>query len=115
MDADLVTLGDDPALLLGVQQCRHRRHIKARLDPVLFEHLQNARHADPVAVLAPGEPPDRFPAVAQIGSLVVAVERQRHRAARAPRPFGGPQGPPGAHPVDQPAPMLLRPLPRFQR
>ena len=32
MDADLVALGDDPALLVGMQQRGHRRHVEGRLD-----------------------------------------------------------------------------------
>ena len=114
VDADLVALGDDAALLVRVDQRGDRRHVERRLDAVAVEQFQDARHADPGAELAPGEPADRLAAVAQIAGLVIAVERQRDRAARAARPFARPQRPAGAHPVDQLAPVLLRPLPGFE-
>ena len=84
-------LGDDAALLVGVDQRRHRRDVERRLDAVALEQLQDARHRDPGAVLAPGHPPDRLAAVAQFVGFMIAVERQRDRAARAARPFARPQ------------------------
>ncbi len=89
MDADLVAFGDNPALLLGMQQRGHGRHVETRIDAVFFQKLQDARHADAVAVLAPGQAADRFAAVAQIAGLVVGVEGQRHCAARTARPLAG--------------------------
>src|SRR5215469_1279 len=114
MNGDLMALADDAALFVGVQQRRDRRYEKRRLDLVFVQELEDARHADPRAHLAPGEPADRLAALAQIAGLMIAVERQRHRAARAARPFRRPQRLAGAHPVDQLAPMRLRPLPRFE-
>src|SRR5689334_1070061 len=113
MNPDLVTLGDDAALLVGMDQPDDRWNVERRLDAVPFEQFEDARHRDPRTVLAPGQPPDRLTAVAQLVGLMVAVERQRNRAPRTAGPFARPQKRPGAHPVDQPAPMLVRPLPRF--
>ncbi len=114
MDADFMALGDDLPLLVGMQQSGDRRDIEAGLDPVLFQRLQNARDADTVTELAPGEPPDRVAAVAQIAGLVIAVKRQCHGTAGAARPFRWPQFTPGAHPVDAFAPFLFGPLPGFE-
>src|SRR5271154_2540349 len=114
VDADLVAFGDNPALLVRVEQRGHRRHVKAGLDPVFFEHLQNSRHAHPAAILAPGEPADRVAAIAQIAGLVIAVERQGYRAARPARPLRRPQAAPGADTLDALAPLLLGPLPGFE-
>src|SRR5713226_6803644 len=109
-----MALGDDPALLVGVNQRGDRRNIETRLDPVAFEQLEDARHADAIAVLAPGEAPDRLAAVAQIAGLMIAVEGQRHRAARGARPLTRAQRASGAHPLDQLLPMRVRPLPGFE-
>jgi hypothetical protein len=115
VDADLVPLGDHLALFVRVEQGDHRRHIEGRRHVVLLEHLQDARHADAIAVLAPGHAADRFSAVAQLVGLVVRVERDREGAARAVLPGFRPIAASGAHLIDQLAPVLLRPLPRFQR
>src|SRR6267154_3175006 len=114
MDADLVALGDDAALLVGVDQRGNGRDVKCRLDVIAFEQPEDARHAHPVAELAPGKPPDRLAAVAQIAGLMVAVEGQRDRAARPARPCRRAQRPSGPHPRDELAPMLLGPLPGFE-
>src|SRR5262249_15138591 len=113
VDADLVSLGDDAALLIGMNERRHGRDVERRLDAVALEQLQDARHPDAIAVLPPGEPADRLAAVAQLIRLMVAVKGQRDRAARAARPARRAQRPPGAHPRHQLAPMLFRPLPGF--
>src|SRR5690242_610237 len=97
-----------------MQQRSNGRDIEARLHIMLIQELQDTRHAHSVTVLAPCEAPDRLAAVAQIAGLVVAVERQRDRTSRAARPFGRTQLAPGAHPVDELAPVLLGPLPRFE-
>src|SRR5262249_18932434 len=64
-----------------------------------------------LAVLALRQPPDRLPAFAQLVGLVIGIERQRHRAARAAGPALRPQRPAGAHAADDAAPALLGPLP----
>src|SRR5207237_8442927 len=46
---------------------------------------------------------------------MIGLERQRHRAARAARPALGLQRPPGAHALDDVAPLLVGPLPRLER
>src|SRR3954447_9512355 len=109
-----MALGDDAALLFRVDQRGDRGHVEGRLDPVTLQQLEDARHPDPIAELAPGEPADRFAALAQIAGLVIAVEGERDRATRPARPFARPQGLAGAHSVDQLTPMLLRPLPGFE-
>ena len=83
MDADLVPLGDHLALLVGMEQGGDRRHVERRRHVVLLQHLQDARHADAVAVLAPGHAADRLAALAQLVGLVVASRtRSRRRSAR---------------------------------
>ncbi|MNC85710.1 hypothetical protein D3C83_13220 [compost metagenome] len=114
MDRHLVALGDDAALLVGMQQRGDRGHVKAGLHVVAPEQIEDARHPDPRAELAPGEPADRLAAFPQIAGFVVAVEGQGDRAARAAGPLLGPQRAARAHPVDQAAPMRLGPLPRFE-
>src|SRR5262249_4365251 len=64
-------------------------------------------------VLALREAPDRLACLAQLVGLVVGVERKSNRAARAARPSPGLEGPTRAHAVHDPAPALLRPLPRL--
>ena len=54
-NTDFVAFGHYPALLLGMQKCRHRRHIERALDTVFGEEVQDPRHPNPVAELAPGE------------------------------------------------------------
>src|SRR5262249_32306316 len=71
----------------------------------------DARDAGAVAVLALAEAPDRFAALAQLAGLVVGIEGDRHRAARALRPGVGPERPSGPHALDDAAPALLGPLP----
>src|SRR6266853_3740918 len=110
MDADFMALRHHPALLVGMQESGHRWHVKRAPDPVLFQHVQDPRHAYPIAVLTPRQAADRLTAVAQIACLVIAVERHSDRAAGTARPFGRPQPPSGADAVDQLAPMLRGPL-----
>src|SRR5207248_8578510 len=88
VNADSMPFGDDPALLVWVEQRGDGGDVEAGLDPVLFQDLQNPRHTDPITVLAPCQAPDRLAAVAQIARLMVAVEGQRDGAPRAARPFG---------------------------
>src|SRR5262249_4241196 len=52
-------------------------------------------------------------AVAQVAGLVVAVERERDRAARAILPGRRLERAPGPHVVDDAAPLRLGPLPGF--
>src|SRR5437016_13837 len=114
MDADLMALGDDPPLLVRVEECCHRWHVERALDAVFGKQIENPRNPDPVAELAPGQATDRLAAIPQIAGLVVAVERQRDRAPRTAGPLGRPQPPPGADAVDELAPLFFRPLPRFE-
>ena len=94
VDADLVAFGDDAALLVGIEQRGHGRHEEARFDVVPLQSVEDARHALAVAVLALRQPADRLAALAQLVGLVVGVERERHRAARAARPALGRSGRP---------------------
>src|SRR5437016_14133622 len=114
MDADLVPFGDDAALLVGVNKRGDGGHIERRLHVIALKQLQDARHANPVAELPPGEPSDRLAAVAQVAGFMVAIERQRDGAARAAWPSRRTQGAAGPHPPNELSPMLLRPLPRFE-
>ena len=111
VDADLVALGRDAALLVGMEHGRDRRHVEGRGHGVLLQQRQDARDAGAVAVLALAQAADRFAAFAQLAGLVIGVERDRHGAARAARPHVGPQRPAGAHALDDAAPALLGPLP----
>src|SRR5215472_8852496 len=114
MNPDFMAFGHHPALLLGVEQCRHRRHIERALDTVFVEKVENPRHTHPVAELAPSQAPDRLAAITEVAGLVVAVERQCDSASRATRPFGRLQPPPGTNAVDEFAPLFLGPLPGFE-
>src|SRR5262249_3048507 len=111
VDPKLVALAHDATLLVGVDQSRHRRDVEGGGDVVAGEEGQDARHADAVAVLAPAEPTDGGAAIAQLVGLVVGVEGQRDGAARAARPFRGPERPAGTDMVDDGTPLLLWPLP----
>ena len=115
VDADLVAVGGDAALLVGMQHGRDRRHVEGRGDGVLLQQRQDARDAGAVAVLALAQAADRFAAFAQLAGLVVGVERDRHGATRTARPHVGPQRPAGAHALDDAAPALLGPLPGLLR
>ena len=114
VNADFMSFGHDTALFVGVEKRGDGGDIEARLDSVLFQELQDSRHAYPITVLAPRQAADRFAAVAQITGLVVAVERERDGAPRVRGPFGGPQLTPGADTVDELAPVFLGPLPGFE-
>src|SRR6516165_2059156 len=114
MNPDFMAFGHHPTLLLRVEQCRHRRHIERALDIVFVEQVENPRHTNPVAELAPSQAPDRLAAIPQVAGLVVAVERQRDSASRAIWPFGRLQPPPGTNAVDEFAPLFLGPLPGFE-
>ena len=111
VDADLVAIGGDAALLVGMEHGRDGRHVEGRGDRVFLQQRQDARDAGAVAVLALAQAADRLAAFAQLAGLVVGVERDRHGAARAVRPHVGPQRPAGAHALDDAAPALLGPLP----
>src|SRR5262249_57764828 len=95
----------------GNGQWGGRRDKGACLDVLLLQDFEDARHTLPVPVLALRQPPDRLPAFAQLVGLVIGIERQRHRAARAAGPALRPQRPAGAHAADDAAPALLGPLP----
>jgi hypothetical protein len=71
-------------------------------------------YADSIAELAPAHAAERLAAFAQLIGFMIAVEGDGEGAARAVLPFIWPQAAPGAHVIDQPAPVLLRPLPRFE-
>src|SRR5262249_15328942 len=88
--------------------------VEAGPDAVLCQEAQDARHADPGAVLSPRHAPDRFAALAQLAGLVVGIERQCDSATGTARPFGRPQLSACAHPVLELASMRFRPLPRFK-
>src|SRR5205807_4390829 len=109
--ADLVPFRHHPALLVGMQERGDRRYIERGRHAVALEQLEDARHADPVAELPPAHPAKRLAAIAQLVGLMIAVEGKRQRAARATLPALRAQRAPGAHVVDDTAPMLLRPLP----
>src|ERR1044072_2811734 len=115
MDPDLVALSDDPPLLIGMEQGDDAGYVERRRHVVFLQQAQDAWHADAVAILTPGHAADRLAAVAQLAGLVVAVERDRKGATRPILPRLGPQRASGAYLVDQLAPVLLRPLPGFQR
>src|SRR5215472_4190401 len=114
MDADLMPLGDDAPLLVAMEQGGDSGHIERRGHGVFCEQLQDAGDADAIAILSPRHAPDRFAAVAQLVGLVIGVERQRKRAARATLPALWPIRAAGADLVDKPAPMRFRPLPWFK-
>src|SRR5262245_12037207 len=111
VDADLVTLSDHAPLLVGIEQRGHGRDEEARLDILFLQDLEDARHALPVAVLALRKAPDGLAAFAQLVGLVVRVERERHRTARAAGPALRAQGPARAHAPDDAAPAFFGPLP----
>ena len=115
VQSDLVAVGNHPALFVGMQQRRDGRHEERGAHVGFRQCREDARDADPVAVLTPGHAPDRRAAVAQLVGLVVAVERQRNRAAGPTWPALWFQRSPRAHLVDTPAPFVLWPLPRFHR
>src|SRR5262249_62075926 len=80
-----------------------------------IEKLQNARNADPIAVLPPTHPTDRFASITQFIGLVVAVEGQRNCATGAPLPHFRSKAASCPHLVDELAPLCFRPLPWFLR
>src|SRR6516225_11679248 len=106
MDTDLMTLGDNAALLFGVKQRGYRRHVKGALDPILGEQIEDPWHADAVAELPPGQAPDRLASVSEIARLVIGVKRQGHRTTGAAWPLGRPQPAPSADAVDKLAPLF---------
>src|SRR5262249_52573125 len=113
VDADLVAFGDDAALLVGIEEGDHRRHVEARRHAVPLEDFEDAWHRAPCAVLALRQLADRAAAVTQLVGLVVGVERERDRAACAVFPCLRPQRAAGPHVIDDGAPVRFRPLPRF--
>src|SRR6185437_1171171 len=113
MNPDLMSLGDDAALLVLVQQSRDGRHIEAGFDAVTLEDIENPRDTHTIAVLAPAQAADRCAALAQFACFVVAVERECHCAAGSAGPRFGPESAPGARPIHQCAPGFFRPLPRL--
>src|SRR5258706_11341389 len=82
---------------------------------MFLQNLEDAWHAYPVAVLSPAQTADRLAPVAQLVGLVVRVEGQRDGTTRIIFPDARPEGAPGTHPRDNAAPLLLGPLPWFQR
>ncbi len=112
VDADLVALGGDAPLLVRIEKRGHRRHEEGCLH--IPQDGQDARHALAIPVLPLGKPADRLAAFAQLVGLVVGVERERYRAARAAVPGLRTQRLPGAHAVHDLAPALLGVLPRLQ-
>ena len=93
-----MAFGHNPALLIRVEECRHRRHVERAPDAVFGQQVEDPRNPDPVAELAPGQAADRLAAVAQIAGLVVAVERpapprSAHRRATRPAAAAARRGP----------------------
>ena len=115
VQSDLVAFGDRPGAVRRDAAAPRRPARKTWRARSAFDSVEDARHADAAAVLAPGHAPDRLAAVAQLVGLVVAIEGQRNRAAGPARPALRFQRSPRAHLVDTPAPFVLRPLPRFHR
>ena len=74
MNADLVSRRDQRLLFLGINQRRYRRYVKGSAHVVARQQRGDARHADPGAILAPGQPPDGFAAVTQFIGLMVGIE-----------------------------------------
>ena len=100
VDADLVAFGHDAALLVGIQERGHGRHVEARRHAVPLQDVEDARHAPAVAVLALRQLADRAAAIAQLVGLVIGVERERDRATRAALPAVGLQRAAGPHVID---------------
>src|SRR5262249_56137902 len=78
------------------------------------ENCEEGGDALPVAELAPAHAAVRLATLAQFVGLVIAVEGERERAARAILPLRRTQGPPRADVVDEAAPVFFRPLPGFE-
>src|SRR5262245_31233327 len=110
-----MALGDDAPLLVRMQQRGDSRHEESCLDPMAVEKLHNARYSDAVAVLTPGHSADRLATVAKFVCLMVAVEGQGHGASRPAFPRLRAKASTRPHLVDEPAPVLFRPLPRLLR
>src|SRR3954451_7248135 len=115
MDANLMTLGDQAALLLPIKERGDRGHEKARPDARAPQDFQDARDSLPGTVLPLREAPDRLAAIAQLVRVVIGIERERHGAAGAAVPAFRLERPPGAHLLDDAAPLLVLPLPGLQR
>src|SRR5215472_15221589 len=78
------------------------------------EQIQDRGDADAIAILSPRHAPDRFAPVAQLVGLVIGIERQRERAARAALPARRTKAAASTDLVDEAAPVRLRPLPGFE-
>ena len=111
MDADLVAVVGGRAHLLGMQQRRHRGIEERRRHRLALQQLADARHGLAVAVLALADAHRAFVGVAQRDRLVIRVEADRHRAARAVRPGLRLQAASGAGTADDAPPGGLGPLP----
>ena len=114
MDADLVPFGNDAALLVGVEQRGDGRHIERRLDAVRSSSFR-MRGTPTRAPYWPqaSRPIDLPPSRRSLVSW--SLSNDSATAQRAPPGHSRrPQRPPGAHPGDQLAPMLLGPLPGFE-
>jgi hypothetical protein len=74
MDADLMSFGYDPTLLVGMQERGDRGNVETGFDPVLCQPVEDARDAHPGAVLTPRHAADRLAAVAQLAGLVVGIK-----------------------------------------
>jgi hypothetical protein len=114
MEPDLMTFGDHPALLVGIEQGHHRRHVEGRGDAVPGQQFEDVWHADAIAILAPRHASDGLAAVTQLIGVVVGIEGEREGGARPVLPPGRPVGPAGADLVDEAAPVIFRPLPGFE-
>src|SRR6516225_5130982 len=114
MDADLVSFADDATLLVAMEQRDDARHIEGCRHRMPCEQFQDARHANPIAILSPRHATDRFAAVAQLVRLVIGIEGKREGAARTTFPALRTKTAAGADLVDETAPMLFRPLPGFK-
>src|SRR4051812_39950578 len=113
VDADLVAFGNDAALLIRIEERGDGGHEEARLDVLSFQDLEDSGNALAISVLPLRQLADGLAAVAQLVRLMVGVEGERDRAARAAFPLRRPQRASGAHVVDERAPVRLGPLPRL--
>jgi len=114
VDADFVTLRHHAALLIGVQERRHRGNEEGRGDSVLLQKREDAGYAYATPILSPGQLADGHTAVPQFVGLVVGGEGEGDRPPGSVFPCGGSEGAPGAHVVHHGPPAFLWPLPGFE-
>lgn len=86
VEPDLVSLGDELALLFRMKQGSDCRNEKGRASTMATQRGTDARYADPAAILAPREPAYRLATVPQFVGLMIAIEGEGHRDACAAWP-----------------------------